>query len=619
MHFLSGPAMRAFRIARCSLAGVSAAMLLAGASAAQEQAKRPDGLYAEIQTSKGRIVARLEAELTPLTVANFVGLAEGTIANSAFDPGRPFYDGSIFHRVEAGHVIQTGIPQSDRARNPGYTFPNEIHAKLSHNHAGALNMANGGPNTNAAQFCIMLGDRSYLDGDFTVFGEVVEGLDVVMRIARGDVVESVRIARVGAKAQSFHPTTESFRALVKEAEQRIAEHAEKKRLAEQDWIARNYPKAAGPAGLVLTERLTAGQPATNQAASTSGGLLRVRYRGSEVRYVVHVLGRVGPPLEVISFGSGENGVPGFVDPPRMFTVEPGKTKINSGLDSVIVAMQPGERCVVIVPAALGYGRAGLYPPETAGNNHGTPESGVLAASRETRSRVAPRPTQVPWERLLVTALGLEVGVRPSSGGNGLPMPLLQLALREGTPKCRGHAVGGRIGSLPVILLRLRPVAQLLVALPDQALNERIGRIYGLKIGERRLIVASIKCDVTGQTTEIRLLRGDAALVQNGLGSTDIFAGLLHFAAADGDPRPRVRPPEIPEILAIRWDVRLLQPGFVASLIPGISGIPVSGFETDSTQFVSHFAGVVEIRRREVKVVGAAVGLLGALAVAGKTV
>ena len=319
MHFLSGPAMRAFRIARCSLAGVSAAMLLAGASAAQEQAKRPDGLYAEIQTSKGRIVARLEAELTPLTVANFVGLAEGTIANSAFDPGRPFYDGSIFHRVEAGHVIQTGIPQSDRARNPGYTFPNEIHAKLSHNHAGALNMANGGPNTNAAQFCIMLGDRSYLDGDFTVFGEVVEGLDVVMRIARGDVVESVRIARVGAKAQSFHPTTESFRALVKEAEQRIAEHAEKKRLAEQDWIARNYPKAAGPAGGVLTERLTAGQPATNQAASTSGGLLRVRYRGSEVRYVGHVLGRVGPPLEVISFGSGENGVPGFVDPPRMFT------------------------------------------------------------------------------------------------------------------------------------------------------------------------------------------------------------------------------------------------------------------------------------------------------------
>src|SRR5205807_2342301 len=115
-------------------------------------AQRPDGLYAEIRTSKGMIVARLEAELTPLTVANFVGLAEGTIANAAFDAGRPFYDGSTFHRVVPGHVIQTGVPQSEKARGPGYQFPNEIHARLSHNHAGALNMANSGPNTNASQW-----------------------------------------------------------------------------------------------------------------------------------------------------------------------------------------------------------------------------------------------------------------------------------------------------------------------------------------------------------------------------------------------------------------------------------------------------------------------------------
>ena len=73
-------------------------------------------------------------------------------------------------------------------------FPNEVHAKLSHNHAGALNMANSGPNTNASQFCFMLGDRSYLDGNYTVFGDVVEGLDVVMRIAQGDAIESVFFA-----------------------------------------------------------------------------------------------------------------------------------------------------------------------------------------------------------------------------------------------------------------------------------------------------------------------------------------------------------------------------------------------------------------------------------------
>jgi cyclophilin family peptidyl-prolyl cis-trans isomerase len=335
---------------RC-LAGL---LLLCAASA-----QRPDGLYAEIRTSRGFIVARLEMDLTPMTVANFVGLAEGTIANAAFDPGRPFFDGAVYHRVVPGHVIQTGIPRSDRAKGPGYTFPNEIHARLSHNHAGALNMANSGPNTNSSQFCITLGDRSYLDGDFTVFGEVVEGLDVVMRVAQGDVVESVRIARVGARAQTFHPTTESFRAMVREAEQRVKEHAEKKRIAEREWVARNYPKAAGPDGGVLTETLEAGRPPVQ-------GALRVRYRGRELRYAGDVLGRDGPPIEPVAFGSGENGVPGFVDPPQAFTVDPGKTKINPGLDGVIAAMKPGERRIVIVPAALAYGRAGTYPPETPG-------------------------------------------------------------------------------------------------------------------------------------------------------------------------------------------------------------------------------------------------------------
>jgi peptidylprolyl isomerase len=328
-----------------------APILLAFLSAAQDAPPRPDGLYAEIRTSKGVIVARLEPDLTPLTVANFVGLAEGTIANAAFDPGRPFFDGTVYHRVVPGHVIQTGVPQSDRARNPGYTFPNEIHARLSHNHAGALNMANGGPHTNASQFCITLGDRSYLDGNFTVFGEVVEGLDVVMRIVQGDVVQSVRILRVGSKAQGFHPTTESFRAQLRAAEQRVAEHVEKKRLAELKWIATHHPNATGPEGAVPAERTAP---------------LRVRYRGTAVHYVGDVIGRDGPPLEEISFASGANGVPGFVDPPQVFTVDPGKTKINAGLDAAIAAMQPGERRTVIVPAAQGYARAGFYAPDTPG-------------------------------------------------------------------------------------------------------------------------------------------------------------------------------------------------------------------------------------------------------------
>ncbi|HWC95173.1 MAG TPA: peptidylprolyl isomerase [Candidatus Sulfopaludibacter sp.] len=323
-------------------------------------AQRPDGIYAEIRTNKGLIVARLEAELTPMTVANFVGLAEGTIANAAFDPGRPFFDGTVYHRVVPGHVIQTGIPQSDRAKGPGYQFPNEIHARLSHNHAGALNMANSGPNTNSSQFCVTLGDRSYLDGNFTVFGEVVEGLDVVMQIVQGDVVQTVRILRVGAKARAYHPTTESFQAMVSAAKQRVAEHVEKKKIAEREWIAENYPKAAGPEGGVLTQLMAAGHKPAADAP------LQVRYQGRELRYAGDMLGYQGPALSPIAFASGAAGVPGFYDPPQTFTVEPGKTKINPGLDAAIASMLPGERRIVIVPAALGYGRAGTYPPEVAG-------------------------------------------------------------------------------------------------------------------------------------------------------------------------------------------------------------------------------------------------------------
>jgi peptidylprolyl isomerase len=352
--------------------------LLMCLTAAAQESGRPDGLYAEIRTSKGLIAARLEADLTPMTVANFVGLAEGTIANSAFDPGRPFFDGAVYHRVVPGHVIQTGIPPSDRAKGPGYTFPNEIHARLSHNRAGMLNMANSGPNTNSSQFCITLGDRSYLDGDYTVFGEVVDGLNVVMRIVQGDVVESVRIVRVGPKAQAFHPTTESFQALVRSAEQRVAENAKKKAAAEQEWIARNYPMAAGPDGGVLTEQLArqplplvtaqkaAGPSTAGQFGDTPKSAIRVRYRGRQLRYAGDVIGREGPALEVMPFGSGDDGAPGFVDPPAAFTVEQGKPKINPGLDGAIAGMSPGERRVVIVPAALAYGRAGHYAPDIPG-------------------------------------------------------------------------------------------------------------------------------------------------------------------------------------------------------------------------------------------------------------
>ena len=107
----------------------------------------PDGLYAEIETPKGQIVLRLDSERTPMTVASFVGLAEGTVENDAFEEGEPFFDGSSFHRVVPGHVIQGGRPDSDMSDSSGHALPNEIHPELGHGRAGMLGMANGGPHT----------------------------------------------------------------------------------------------------------------------------------------------------------------------------------------------------------------------------------------------------------------------------------------------------------------------------------------------------------------------------------------------------------------------------------------------------------------------------------------
>ena len=179
----------------------AAAWLVLLSSCAAE--KDSDGLYAEVTTHKGLIVMQLELEKTPMTVANFVGLAEGTIKNAAFAEGTPYFNGTKFHRVAPGHVIQCGIPAGSKAEGPGYEFPNEIHPDLSHGRAGMVNMANSGPHTNAGQWCIMLGDRSYLDGDYTVFGRVVEGLDVVFSIAQGDEIQKVKIIRAGKAAKAF--------------------------------------------------------------------------------------------------------------------------------------------------------------------------------------------------------------------------------------------------------------------------------------------------------------------------------------------------------------------------------------------------------------------------------
>jgi cyclophilin family peptidyl-prolyl cis-trans isomerase len=174
----------------------------------------PDGLYSEITTPKGVIVCELFYKKTPMTVANYVGLAEGTLGP---EPRQPYFDGSPYHRVIAGFVLQGGGPPPERRGRLGYQFPDEFVPGLRHDAAGVLQMANAGAVTNGSQHCIMLGPSQRLNYLHTVFGRVVRGEDVPAKVEQGETMEHVKILRIGKEAAAFKADEETFKALVEKA------------------------------------------------------------------------------------------------------------------------------------------------------------------------------------------------------------------------------------------------------------------------------------------------------------------------------------------------------------------------------------------------------------------
>jgi DUF1680 family protein/cyclophilin family peptidyl-prolyl cis-trans isomerase len=313
------------------------------------QTTAPEEIYARLNTSKGVILLSLEFEKAPLTTANFVGLAEGTIENGVFPLGRPFFNGSRFHRVVPGHVIQAGAPDREGAEETDYTFPNEIIPGLSHDQEGILGMANSGPHTNSSQFYITLADRSYLDGDYTVFGRVVEGMEVVKSIVQGDVIWTVEIERLGPLANAFRPDTASFRRQVQTAKEHQA-RADALRQKEEDLIIRtNWPKAvATPSGLKYIVRQEGrGVPPEKDV------WLKVLYSGMT--------------LDGKQFYSGaEAGRPRPDPPAQDFLYMPGRTDLTPALESALSGMKTGEKRTVIAPAAMAYGRSGFYAKQRPG-------------------------------------------------------------------------------------------------------------------------------------------------------------------------------------------------------------------------------------------------------------
>ena len=187
---------------------ISSVFLINSCNNMKDYSNLTDGIYADIQTNKGDMILKLTYEETPLTVSNFIALAEGNhpLASEEFK-NKPYYNGIKFHRVIDNFMIQGGDPTGTGSGGPGYSFEDEFVDSLKHDGAGILSMANSGPNTNGSQFFITHLETPWLDGKHSVFGKVTTGQDIVDKIEQNDLINKLEIIRIGETAKDFDAPT----------------------------------------------------------------------------------------------------------------------------------------------------------------------------------------------------------------------------------------------------------------------------------------------------------------------------------------------------------------------------------------------------------------------------
>lgn len=294
-----------------------------------------NGIYAKFNTTKGVIVVKLTHDLTPGTVGNFVGLAEGNLENKVKPQGNKYYDGLKFHRVIPDFMIQGGCPQGIGTGGPGYNFDDEFHQDLRHDTPGVLSMANSGPGSNGSQFFITHVATPWLDDKHTVFGNVVEGQEVVDAIEQGDTMESVEILRVGEEAKNWN-AIEAFR---------VFEGSRAKREAAE--------KAASEAAM---EKLAAGFDKTD-----SGLRYKMIQKGNGKK------AENGKTVSVHYSGALDNGKVFDSSYARKKPIEfpLGQGHVIEGWDEGIALLQVGDKARFVIPSHLGYGArgaGGVIPP-----------------------------------------------------------------------------------------------------------------------------------------------------------------------------------------------------------------------------------------------------------------